>query len=70
MATLTASPAGTLTLADRSHIAYAESAQQGRLERDMKFVQPMLTAYHQLQAEALSQAASVAMINEVRKGTP
>ncbi|MFF5305948.1 MULTISPECIES: helix-turn-helix domain-containing protein [unclassified Streptomyces] len=63
-------PVTLLTLADRGHIAYAESAQQGRLERDMKFVQPMLTAYHQLQAEALSQAASVAMIEQVRKGTP
>lgn len=63
-------PVTLLTLADRSHIAYAESAQQGRLERDTKFVQPMLTAYHQLQAEALSQAASVAMISEFRKGTP
>ncbi|MGY1500721.1 helix-turn-helix domain-containing protein [Streptomyces sp. QTS52] len=62
-------PVTLLTLADRSHIAYAESAQQGRLERDMKFVQPMLTAYHQLQAEALSQAASVTMINQVRRGT-
>jgi len=63
-------PVTLLTLADRTHIAYAESAQQGRLERDMKFVQPMLTAYHQLQAEALSQAASVAMIEQVRRGTP
>lgn len=62
-------PVTLLTLADRSHIAYSESAQQGRLERDIRFVQPMLTAYHQLQAEAMSQAASVAMIHEVRKGT-
>ncbi|MER6086506.1 helix-turn-helix domain-containing protein [Streptomyces bluensis] len=57
-------PVTLLTLADRSHVAYAESAQQGRLERDTRFVQPMLTAYHQLQAEALSQAASVAMIEQ------
>jgi hypothetical protein len=28
----------------------------------------MLTAYHQLQAEALSQADSVAMIEQLRKG--
>lgn len=33
-------------------------------------VVPMLTACHQLQGEALSQAASVAMINQFRKGTP
>ncbi|MGW6743355.1 helix-turn-helix domain-containing protein [Streptomyces sp. NPDC055025] len=61
-------PVHLLTLPDRSQLAYAESAQQGRLERDMRFVQPLLTAYHQLQAEALSQAASVAMIDQVRKG--
>ncbi|MFE7270020.1 helix-turn-helix domain-containing protein [Streptomyces sp. NPDC057623] len=63
-------PVTLLALADRSHIAYAESAQQGRLERDMRFVQPLLTAYHQLQAEALSQVASVAMIEQLRKGSP
>ncbi|NBE53618.1 helix-turn-helix domain-containing protein [Streptomyces boluensis] len=63
-------PVTLVALADRSHISYAESAQQGRLERDMRFVQPMLTAYHQLQAESLSQAESVAMINRLRKGTP
>lgn len=63
-------PVTLLTLADRSSIAYAESAQQGRLERETRFVQPLLTAYHQLQAEATSQAASVALINKLRKGTP
>ncbi|MER5357147.1 helix-turn-helix transcriptional regulator [Streptomyces sp. NPDC002785] len=63
-------PVTLLTLADRSQIAYTESAQQGRLERDMRFVQPLVTAYHQMQAEALSQAASVAVIEQVRKGTP
>ncbi|MET9915879.1 helix-turn-helix transcriptional regulator [Streptomyces sp. NPDC006435] len=63
-------PVHLLTLPDRSQLSYAESAQQGRLERDMRFVQPLLTAYHQLQAEALSQAASVAMIEQVRKGSP
>lgn len=31
---------------------------------------PVLTAYHQLQPEALSKAASVAMIEQLRKGTP
>ncbi|MER7989442.1 helix-turn-helix transcriptional regulator [Streptomyces noursei] len=61
-------PIHLLALPDRSQLAYAESAQQGRLERDMRFVQPLLTAYHQLQAEALSQMASVALIEQVRKG--
>ncbi|MFJ3879884.1 helix-turn-helix domain-containing protein [Streptomyces sp. NPDC090077] len=63
-------PVNLLTLADRSVAAYAESQSQGHLDRETVSVLPMLTAYHQLQAEALSQAASVAMINEVRKGTP
>ncbi|MET7567496.1 helix-turn-helix transcriptional regulator [Streptomyces sp. NPDC005492] len=62
-------PMNLLTMSDLSAIAYAESQMRGHLERDTKFVLPLLAAYHQLQAEALSQAASVAMINEVRKGT-
>lgn len=63
-------PLYILTLPDRSLMSYAESAQRGHLERESTFVLPMLTAYHQLQAEALSQAASVAMIEQLRKGTP
>ncbi|OMI33598.1 helix-turn-helix domain-containing protein [Streptomyces sparsogenes DSM 40356] len=63
-------PITVLTMADRSLMSYAKSAQRGHLERDSKFVLPMLTAYHQLQAEALSQKESVAMINQLRKGTP
>jgi len=63
-------PMNLLTLSDLSVIAYAESQMRGHLERETKFVLPLLTAYHQLQAEALSQKASVAMINEARKGTP
>ncbi|MCT2592477.1 helix-turn-helix transcriptional regulator [Streptomyces sp. N2-109] len=62
-------PVYILTMADRSLMSYAESAQRGDLERDNTFVLPMLTAYHQLQAEALSQAASVAIIEQLRKGT-
>ncbi|MGC5365447.1 helix-turn-helix domain-containing protein [Streptomyces sp. DT24] len=61
-------PVNLLTLPDRSVICYAESQSQGHLDRDSTFVMPMLTAYHQLQAEALSQAASVAMISQLRKG--
>ncbi|MCZ4101702.1 helix-turn-helix domain-containing protein [Streptomyces sp. H39-C1] len=63
-------PIYVLTLGNRSLMSYAESTQRGHLERESTFVLPMLTAYHQLQAEAMSQAASVAMIQEVRKGTP
>ncbi|MFJ8668106.1 Scr1 family TA system antitoxin-like transcriptional regulator [Streptomyces sp. NPDC093600] len=62
-------PITVLTMADRSLLSYAESAQRGHLERETSGVLPMLTAYHQLQAEAPSQAESVAMIHEVRKGT-
>ncbi|WP_344272310.1 helix-turn-helix transcriptional regulator [Streptomyces hebeiensis] len=63
-------PTNLLTLADRSVVAYVESQTQGHLSREIASVVPLLTAYHQLQAEALSQAASVDMINQVRKGTP
>ncbi|MGW6285307.1 helix-turn-helix domain-containing protein [Streptomyces sp. NPDC055107] len=63
-------PLYVLTMQNRSLISYAESAQRGQLERDSASVVPLLTAYHQLQAEALSQAASVVMIEQLRKGTP
>ncbi|MFF8899719.1 DUF5753 domain-containing protein [Streptomyces lydicus] len=61
-------PITVLTLHDRSLMSYAESAQRGYLERESTSVVPILTAYHQLQADAHSQAASVAMINDLRKG--
>ncbi|MGY5133589.1 hypothetical protein ACWGJW_14490 [Streptomyces nigrescens] len=57
-------------ISNLSVIAYAESQIRGHLERETTSVLPLLTAYHQLQAEALSQAASMAMIDEARKGTP
>ncbi|MDK1472259.1 helix-turn-helix transcriptional regulator [Streptomyces sp. 549] len=63
-------PVNLLTLADRSVVAYAESQAQGHVERETSFVVPMLTAYHQLQGESLSQAAAVAKISQLRKGTP
>lgn len=62
-------PLYILTMPDRSLMSYAESAHRGGLERESTAVLPLLTDYHQLQAEALSQAASVAMINQLRKGT-
>lgn len=62
-------PVNLLTLADRSVVLYAESQAQGHLDREITAVLPLLGAYHQLQAEALSQVASVAMINQLRKGT-
>ncbi|MEV7869514.1 helix-turn-helix transcriptional regulator [Streptomyces sp. NPDC088124] len=63
-------PLYILTMQNRSLLSYAESAQRGRLERESTSVVPLLTAYHQLQAEALSQAASVDMIEQLRKDTP
>ncbi|MFH8589476.1 helix-turn-helix domain-containing protein [Streptomyces celluloflavus] len=59
-----------LTLTDRSVVAYVESQTQGYLDREITSVMPLVRAYHQLQTEAPSQAESVAMINQVRKGTP
>ncbi|MQS38213.1 helix-turn-helix domain-containing protein [Streptomyces katsurahamanus] len=59
-----------LTLTDRSVIAYVESQTQGYLDREITSVLPLVRAYHQLQTEAPSQAESVAMISQVRKGTP
>ncbi|GAO11099.1 putative transcriptional regulator [Streptomyces lydicamycinicus] len=61
-------PLHLLTLSDRQLMSYAESAHRGHLERESTSVLPILTAYHQLQAEALSQAASVDMINQLRNG--
>ncbi|MDI3407360.1 helix-turn-helix domain-containing protein [Streptomyces cavernicola] len=62
-------PVYILTMTDRSLMSYAESAHRGSLERESTFAVPLLKAYHQLQAEALSQAESVAMIERLRKGT-
>ncbi|MFJ2898174.1 helix-turn-helix transcriptional regulator [Streptomyces sp. NPDC087218] len=63
-------PVTILTMPDRSLMSYAESANRGHLERDSASVLPILTDYHQLQAEALPRAASVAMISQLRKGSP
>ncbi|GLF94071.1 helix-turn-helix domain-containing protein [Streptomyces yaizuensis] len=63
-------PVNLLTLPDCSLVSYVESQTQGHMERETTAVRPLLTAYHQLQAVSLAQAASVDMINEVRKGTP
>lgn len=60
-------PLYILTLQNRSLMSYAESAQRGQLERDSASVVPLLTAYHQLQADALSQPESLAMISQLRE---
>ncbi|MEU5980632.1 helix-turn-helix transcriptional regulator [Streptomyces sp. NPDC047315] len=58
-----------LTLPDRSLMSYVESQTQGFLDRDQASVLPLVKNYHQLQVEAASQADSVAMIEQLRKGT-
>ncbi|QNP71409.1 helix-turn-helix domain-containing protein [Streptomyces roseirectus] len=63
-------PVNLITMPDRTMVYYAESQAQGNFDRESPAVAAALTAYHQLQAEALSQAESVAMIRQVRKGTP
>lgn len=63
-------PANLLTLRSGARVAYTESAQRGHLERESRYVEPLLTAYHHLQVESLSQTASTAVIERVRKGTP
>ncbi|TQF03371.1 helix-turn-helix transcriptional regulator [Kitasatospora acidiphila] len=60
-------PVYLLVLPDRSVAAYSESALQGSFERDPEAAHRLLTAYHHLQVEALSQAASVALISKVRR---
>ncbi|MFF4815261.1 Scr1 family TA system antitoxin-like transcriptional regulator [Kitasatospora sp. NPDC001309] len=63
-------PVNIITLPDRSLMAYAESAQQGNLERDSDAVRPTLAAYYQLQGLALSQAETVALICQLREELP
>jgi transcriptional regulator with XRE-family HTH domain len=58
-----------LTLSDRSLMSYVESQTQGHLDRELTSVLPLVRAYHQLQIGAASQAESVAMIEQLRKGT-
>ncbi|MFH8555794.1 helix-turn-helix domain-containing protein [Streptomyces celluloflavus] len=59
-----------LTLADRTVVSYVESQTQGHLDRELASVVPLVRQYHQLQTEALSQADSVAVIEQARKGIP
>ncbi|MFE7120771.1 helix-turn-helix domain-containing protein [Streptomyces sp. NPDC057654] len=60
-------PVNLLTMPDRSVVAYAESQAQGNVDREPAIVLPMLTAYHQLQGEALSKTASALMMKEIRE---
>ncbi len=57
-----------LTLRDRSLVSYVESETQGYLDRELTSVLPVMRGYHQSQAASLSQAGSVDMIHQQRKG--
>ncbi|MEV7783016.1 helix-turn-helix transcriptional regulator [Kitasatospora sp. NPDC088351] len=56
-----------LTFPDRSVAGYTESAERGFVIRDAETVTSWERAYDRLQVEALSMAASLALIRDVRK---
>lgn len=56
-----------LTFADRSVFGYTESAEEGNVVRHDETVRAWERNYHQLQVEALSKAASLALIRKARK---
>ncbi|MCF3170623.1 helix-turn-helix transcriptional regulator [Streptomyces violaceoruber] len=57
-----------LTLPDRSLVSYVESETLGHLDRELTSVLPVMRGYHQSQAASLSQAESVDVIHQQRKG--
>ncbi|MET9617143.1 helix-turn-helix domain-containing protein [Kitasatospora indigofera] len=59
-----------LTLADRSVLGYSESLERGFVARTTETVRVWERAYHQLVVEALSQAASLALIRKAREEHP
>lgn len=59
-------PVTLLTLSDRSVVAYTETDQRGYVEREIDAVTALINGYDHLQVEALPQAASLAVIREVR----
>ncbi|WP_424211907.1 helix-turn-helix domain-containing protein [Streptomyces sp. BI20] len=63
-------PVYILTMPSGSFMSWAESAQRGHLERDARAVRATLRAYYQLQAGALSQPATLALLRDLRKGKP
>ncbi|MEU9047084.1 MULTISPECIES: helix-turn-helix transcriptional regulator [unclassified Kitasatospora] len=56
-----------LTFADRSVVGYTESADHGFVVREDKTVREWETAYHRLQVEALTRAASLDLIRKARE---
>ncbi|WP_433340855.1 helix-turn-helix domain-containing protein [Streptomyces sp. CA-253872] len=62
-------PVYLLTMGDGSQLSYAESQALGHVEREATRLQRLRTAFHHLQAEALSRSDTLAMIEQLRKGT-
>ncbi|WP_369185016.1 Scr1 family TA system antitoxin-like transcriptional regulator [Streptomyces sp. Y1] len=56
-----------LTFVDRSVVGYTESADQGYVVREDKTVREWERAYDRLRVEALTRAASLALIRKARK---
>ncbi len=56
-----------LAFSDRSVVGYSESLERGYVVRDVETVATWETDYDRLQVEALSKAASLAMIRAVRE---
>ncbi|MDH6113250.1 hypothetical protein P3T36_001865 [Kitasatospora sp. MAP12-15] len=61
-------PVHLLTLPDRSLVGYSETHARGYLERSATVCAAWERDYDQLQVEALSTVASLAMISTLRKG--
>ncbi|MEU8512132.1 helix-turn-helix transcriptional regulator [Kitasatospora sp. NPDC048722] len=63
-----AHPITLLTMPNRAMVGYGETQKRGFLERDPETLADWASQYDHLQVEALSRAASVDFIREVRKG--
>ncbi|MFJ2810305.1 Scr1 family TA system antitoxin-like transcriptional regulator [Kitasatospora sp. NPDC087271] len=61
-------PITLLTMPNRSIVGYGETQRRGYLERDPETLAEWASEYDHLQAEALSRAASIEFIRNVRKG--
>ncbi|MDH6108840.1 transcriptional regulator with XRE-family HTH domain [Kitasatospora sp. MAP12-15] len=60
-------PVTLLTLPGRVVLGYTETLQRGYLERDSETVESWASDYDQLAVEALSRAASLALIRKIRE---
>ncbi|MFF7456648.1 DUF5753 domain-containing protein [Kitasatospora sp. NPDC008115] len=63
-----AHPVTLLTTPTRAMVGYGETQKRGFLERDPETLAEWASEYDHLQVEALSRAASIEFIREVRRG--